>query len=87
VLVSDEVFAFLSPSANAPLGRWSARTPQPLESGAIIFFRENVIISLSKPLSGGPESLICKEILASGHYSHSMVAAGFSEAEAAADVQ
>jgi len=52
-----------------------------------IFFRKNVIILLSKPLSGGPESLICKEILASGHYSHSMVAAGFSEAEAAADVQ
>ena len=71
VLVSDEVFAFLSPSANAPLGRWSARTPQPLESGAIIFFRENDIILLSKPLSRGPDTLIRKGIWVSGHYSHS----------------
>ena len=47
-------------------------TLQPLENRATIFFRKNVIILLSKPLSGGPDTLIHKGTQVSGHYSHSI---------------
>ena len=53
-------------------------TPQPLGNEATIFFRKNVIILLSKPLSEGPDTLIHKGIQVSGHYSHSMQSNAFS---------
>ena len=53
-------------------------TPQPLGNEATIFFRKNVIILLSKPLSGGPDTLIHKGIQGSGRHSHSMQTNAFS---------
>lgn len=52
-------------------------TQQPLVNRATIFFRKNVIILLSKPLSRGSDTLIRKGMQVSGYYSHSLLAKPF----------